>query len=193
MYSPRYVNFYHNTFVGNSYGAYIGTTTTAGANMTNIDMKNNIFKASTSYAVYVPTAPFQHALDGTTTCTTRAATNSGLLRCRLRVTLTAWQTANSTLNANSVNQPVTFMGTDDLHLITGANNLGTPISSVTTDIDGDVRSTTTPDIGADEYTPIADDARIEDIVGASGGCGDSTIAIYVAFQNFGLEHHLDER
>jgi hypothetical protein len=78
------------------------------------------------------------------------------------------------------------MGTDDLHLVTGANNLGTPITGITADIDGDTRSTTTPDIGADEYTPISDDARIEKIIGAAGGCGDSTTAVYVVFQNFGL-------
>jgi hypothetical protein len=78
------------------------------------------------------------------------------------------------------------MGADDLHLVTGANNLGTPITGITTDIDGDTRSTTTPDIGADEYTPISDDARISEIIGAAGGCGDSTTSVYVVFQNFGL-------
>jgi hypothetical protein len=101
-------------------------------------------------------------------------------------TLSAWQTANSAINANSVNSQVTYMGADDLHLVTGANNLGTPITGITTDIDGDTRSTTTPDIGADEYTPITDDARIDKIIGAAGGCGDSTTAVYVVFQNFGL-------
>jgi hypothetical protein len=79
------------------------------------------------------------------------------------------------------------MSSDDLHLITGANNLGTPIAGITTDIDGDTRNASTPDIGADEYTPISDDARIEKIIGAAGGCGDSVVAVYVAFQNFGLD------
>jgi hypothetical protein len=64
--------------------------------------------------------------------------------------------------------------------------MGTPMTGITTDIDGDTRSTTTPDIGADEYTPISDDARIDKIIGAAGGCGDSTTAVYVVFQNFGL-------
>jgi hypothetical protein len=34
-------------------------------------------------------------------------------------------------------------------------SLGTPIAAVTTDIDGDTRNATTPDIGADEGTFIA--------------------------------------
>ena len=184
MYSPRYVDFYYNTFAGTTYGAYIGTTTTAGAQMTNLNMKNNIFTASTSYSVYVPTAPlnvlgwdYNLYYTGSTTLAYYGAAYT---------TLSAWQTANSAINANSVNSQVTYMGADDLHLVTGANNLGTPITGISTDIDGDTRSTTTPDIGADEYTPISDDARISEIIGAAGGCGDSTTSVYVVFQNFGL-------
>ncbi|MES2922576.1 MAG: hypothetical protein V4819_13575 [Verrucomicrobiota bacterium] len=45
----------------------------------------------------------------------------------------------------------------DLHLVpTGnvlVNNTGTPVAGVTTDCDGDTRSLTTPDIGADELRP----------------------------------------
>ncbi len=45
----------------------------------------------------------------------------------------------------------------NLHLVpTGnvlVNNSGTPIAGVTTDYDGDTRSLTTPDIGADELRP----------------------------------------
>ena len=185
MYSPRYVNFYHNTFVGNTYGVYLGTTTAAGANSTHLDIRNNIFSANTNYSLYVPTAPdSMMAMDYNVYATSGAnlAYYGGAYS-----TLAAWQTAYSAFNGNSSDVPVTFMGVDDLHLITGANNLGTPIASVTTDIDGDTRSATTPDIGADEYTPISDDARIEAILGAEGGCGDSTIAVYVAFQNFGMD------
>ena len=72
-------------------------------------------------------------------------------------------------------------------MITGANNIGTPISGVTTDIDGDTRSTTNPDIGADEYSPIQTDALNDKIVGGNGGCGDSTTMLYTVFQNFGLD------
>jgi hypothetical protein len=184
MYSPRYVDFYYNTFSGATYGAYIGTTTTAGAQMTNINMKNNIFVAASNYSVYVPTVPLNvlswdynlYYTGGSSLAYYGSAYS----------TLSAWQTAVSAINAYSVNSQVTFMGTDDLHLVTGANNLGTPITGITTDIDGDTRSTTTPDIGADEYTPISDDARIDKIIGAAGGCGDSTTAVYVVFQNFGL-------
>lgn len=62
-------------------------------------------------------------------------------------------------NVNSQNIQPTFVSATDLHLstATGANNalnsLGTPLAGITTDIDGDPRSATNPDMGADEFTP----------------------------------------
>jgi hypothetical protein len=76
-----------------------------------------------------------------------AATGSG--------TLAAWQTATGA-NANSKNVVPVFTSATDLHLVVASNsgldNLGTPVAGITTDIDGDTRSTTTPDLGADEFT-----------------------------------------
>lgn len=67
--------------------------------------------------------------------------------------LSAWQTATSQ-DANSVYGDPSFTSATDLHCQgTTANNAGAALG-VTTDIDGDTRSTTTPDIGADEFTPL---------------------------------------
>lgn len=47
-----------------------------------------------------------------------------------------------------------FLSPTDLHVkSTAMNDSGAVISSITTDIDGQTRSTTFPDIGADEYVP----------------------------------------
>ena len=50
------------------------------------------------------------------------------------------------------NTAVPFIAADDLHITCGAavDNVGVPIAGITTDIDGNMRSATTPDIGADE-------------------------------------------
>ena len=37
--------------------SYLGTTTTAGAKATHLDIRNNIFASNTNYAIYVPTVP----------------------------------------------------------------------------------------------------------------------------------------
>ncbi len=69
------------------------------------------------------------------------------------ITLANWQTASGQ-DASSKSKLVNFVSATDLHL-TGSSNgdidlAGTPIAGITTDIDGDVRSTTFPYIGADE-------------------------------------------
>lgn len=49
----------------------------------------------------------------------------------------------------------TFFSTTDLHLCSQAlDNLGKPLMEVSVDIDNEPRNTKTPDIGADEYSPI---------------------------------------
>lgn len=61
-------------------------------------------------------------------------------------------------NLNSQNIAPVFSGLNDLHLPPinniGFNDLGTPIPSVTDDIDNQVRNATNPDIGADEYSTV---------------------------------------
>src|SRR5207249_3730740 len=54
-----------------------------------------------------------------------------------------------------------FTSLTDLHAHSAAiNNSGTTLAAVSDDIDGQPRSITTPDIGADEFTPSALDAAI---------------------------------
>jgi hypothetical protein len=73
-------------------------------------------------------------------------------------TLAQWQ-AGASQDANSISiMPVFVSAATDLHL-NPANNCriddkGTPIAGITSDIDGNTRSTTIPDIGADEFTSI---------------------------------------
>ncbi len=66
-------------------------------------------------------------------------------------TLAAWQTATAD-DANSLQLDPLFVSALDLHLqaASPALNLGTPLAGITVDIDGDARSATTPEIGADE-------------------------------------------
>jgi hypothetical protein len=66
-------------------------------------------------------------------------------------TLAEWQTATGG-DANAVFGDPLFTSASDLHLLSGspAINAGSPQPTVTIDIDGDPRSATTPEIGADE-------------------------------------------
>ena len=69
--------------------------------------------------------------------------------------LTGWQTATG-LDLNSISGDPNYASTSDpfdLHLIAPsvASNVGTPLTEVTDDFDGDPRDLSTPDIGADEF------------------------------------------
>ncbi|HEY0544516.1 MAG TPA: VCBS repeat-containing protein [Pyrinomonadaceae bacterium] len=76
-----------------------------------------------------------------------------------KATLAAWQ-AETGKDANSLSGDPLFTSSSNLHITpaTGTNpispvsNAGTPIAGVINDFDNDTRSTTTPDIGADEFT-----------------------------------------
>ncbi len=105
------------------------------------------------------------------------------------VDLAAWQAGDPSLNVNSLEgDPIFVSKPDDLHLLgTLANDAGDNSVGVSVDIDGDVRPqapSTIVDMGADEYTPLADDVEILDLLVASG-CGDSTTEVSAVFRNVG--------
>ena len=73
------------------------------------------------------------------------------------------------------NTAVPFISADDLHITCGSavDNAGVPIAGITTDIDGNMRSATTPDLGADEtQAPTAVSAVSRK---THGGAGDFDI------------------
>jgi hypothetical protein len=69
--------------------------------------------------------------------------------------LAAFQSASG-MEANSVSADPLFIAADDLHANGSAiNDIGTPLAApINIDFDGDLRSGTTPDLGADEFTPF---------------------------------------
>ena len=70
-----------------------------------------------------------------------------------RIDLASLQTASGK-DANSISENPSFVSSSNLHVKSAAlDGKATPISIVTDDIDGNPRDATTPDIGADEFTP----------------------------------------
>jgi hypothetical protein len=72
-----------------------------------------------------------------------------------KAAITDWRTVvTPNIDVCSFSANPTFVSTTDLHITTGTNTLlksgGTPISGITTDIDGATRNSTNPDVGADE-------------------------------------------
>ncbi|RYD54328.1 MAG: PKD domain-containing protein, partial [Sphingobacteriales bacterium] len=155
------VKYYHNTIVldandGNETSAAYGLYQTTLA--TDIDIKNNIFnvvRAGTGdkYGLYFVTATSvithdynNYFITGTNAFVGYNGTD--------RVTLAAWQAA-TTQDQNALAQNPIFAGAGIENYAPfnpGIDNKGTAIPAVTADINGVVRSATTPDMGAYEFT-----------------------------------------
>lgn len=170
-----------------NFGSGIRIGLASSTSFANLTLRNNIvfmdlFSSSTPaaryYAISGPSAAYSFGTGGqnhndyyinplNTQCVTGGlGTVSGNALGTQFATLANWQTAYTTpQDANSIQVDPGFVSASDLHISAGSttvNNLGTPIAGVTTDFDGDTRSVTTPDIGADEYTPVV-------CLAASGG------------------------
>jgi metal-sulfur cluster biosynthetic enzyme len=130
---------------------------------TNDDVRNNIFsntRVSTGTGV-------QYAIINSSTGGTMVSNYNDLVSSgnALNVlgrkgttdynSLATWQAATAG-DANSISAVPVFVSASDLHLSASGNvaidGRGTPIAAITTDIDGDTRNASTPDIGADEFT-----------------------------------------
>ncbi|MGB0402970.1 MAG: T9SS type A sorting domain-containing protein [Salibacteraceae bacterium] len=112
-------------------GRYFHNAANGAAFKTMIIDHNNFYAPSSYFSMTVP-----NGTSGTSTYTS----------------LTAYKASSYGTGALNVN-PVFFSATN-LHATSAAmNDSGAVISSITDDIDGEIRSTTAPDMGADEYTP----------------------------------------
>lgn len=101
-----------------------------------------------------------------------------------RANLSAWK-AGTSKDANSLSVNPVFFTNEDLHttLIT-LDSAGTTISGITSDIDGDTRNSSRPDIGADEFNSLPDNVGVTGILNNSGCDLDSQIVQVTVF-NFG--------
>lgn len=102
-------------------------------------------------------------------------------------TFAAWQTASARdTNSLAVN-PRFLSTTSGLPNSTAMNNQGTPIATVTTDVNGATRSTTTPDMGAHEYTPIPKDVAAVSLSRNNVGCFTNAEPIRAIIRNTGAD------
>ncbi len=97
-------------------------------------------------------------------------------------TLTDWKSAGFDANSVSAN-PYYTEGLDLRTGISALDNAGTPISSITTDIDGETRDATTPDIGADEYAASGLDLTIAEVFSPVSGCDLGSETVEIAIHN----------
>ncbi len=101
--------------------------------------------------------------------------------------LSSLQLASSD-NANTISIDPSYVSSSDLHAgSVSIFNAGTPIAEVPYDFDGDIRSTTAPCIGADEFILIGDDAGIKSLISPFAACPGDTANVIVELKNYGID------
>jgi hypothetical protein len=158
MYVQDYeeTDIFHNTSEGNP-GIRIN-------DQINTDIRNNVFVSSNDFAFESDDDLLAADVVDYNLYYSTGANPFDVGTGGVYADLAAWQTGDVLRNANSVEgDPIFASSGEDLHLIGSlANDIGDNTVGITDDIDGDVRSTTTPDMGADEYTPVAGDLALID-------------------------------
>ncbi|MFC2101178.1 NosD domain-containing protein, partial [Bacteroidota bacterium] len=112
--------------------------------------------------------------------------NFGEYNNTLISTFTNWKSISGK-DAHSLNLVPLFYSFTDLH--TGNPQLdatGIPIAAVTDDIDGDVRDSISPDIGADEFTVASLDAGVVELITPVNNANTGSQIVKIRFRNYGL-------
>lgn len=184
--TPNLDIFYNNILITgaqtNSAALYLDGSSTDSTMVKNNILTNN----AGGYAFYTVSVTNNKFTNNFNDLYTFGGTRFAKITTTVCADLAAFQTASAD-GANSVSYNPYYMSMVDLHI---ANNLmngtGTPLSGFTTDIDGDVRNTSTPDIGADEFDPSPWDATVLEFMSPIGACGlDSIEAVTIKIKNVG--------
>lgn len=185
--SSFYTNIYHNN-------VHITSTSTSAkavyiSSGGSVNIQNNILvNTGGGYAIYNNTSGNITTSDYNDLYAT--GTNIGAWSSSAVTNLAAWQAASGQ-DVNSISIDPLFVSPTDLHVQEiDLNDSGTPLAVVTDDIDGEARSATAPDIGADEFTPATNnDASIEEIVSPSADVPfpAQDQDVFVALKNNGID------
>ena len=183
----NYVDIFHNSThhaSTNGDAAFIG-------NISNVDVRNNIFAASNGgYALRSNSSPASFDdLDHNAYYGTGADLFfNSFGNINGVATLAAWQGVMG-LDANSIVADPLFVSSVDLHVNQSAlDSAAESVAEVSDDIDDELRDPTNPDIGADEISFLSGDIAVTAISGISSGCGlPDSVQITIALANNGTD------
>ena len=165
----------------NSICLYSGTVSDKAININSsspksFNIRNNIFSSfSSGFAISVNSLTILNVSDRNDLY----SNGPYVVSCNGNKDLAGWQTYSGQ-DKNSMRVDPGFYSFADLHINTASlNNKASIVSGITEDIDGDIRSST-PDIGADEFIPIANDAAVTELASPVTGCmGVDTVKVKI--------------
>ena len=193
-----YVSYYYNTIsldntgstAGSTYGFY-QTTAASGIEFKNNNISITRGGSGTKYVCYWSTNTSLISSDRNNLYVNSLGSGAqyvGYWNATTYASLANWQTANTNaFDQNSASSDPLYVNAAGGNLKPASasmNNIGTPISGITTDIDNVTRDVVTPDPGAYEFTPPADDAGVMGFVSPVAPCPGTAI-VSVTLKNYG--------
>lgn len=181
FYNSNYINFDFNSIksLGNSSYNNVYLSNGSYINMRN----NNIINSAGGRAIYNNSTSNVNTIDYNNYYT--SGTYIGTWGGTLQTTLSALQSASGK-DVHSMSNYITFYTDENLHVSgSSLDGMGTPVSGITDDIDGQTRNTTTPDIGADEFSIYPNDGGLISLQNSGNTCPGSAQNIVVSLKNFG--------
>ena len=180
LYDMDYTNVYYNSVnIHNSTNVNNRALDIEYGNF--VDSRNNILNSSEGYAYYV-LPPSNFTSDNN--CIYSSGSKFAFYNTEVS-DLSAWLGAsNRDSSSISVNPYFTSFNSFQTAQV-ALNGAATPIASVTTDIQGETRNATTPDIGADEFTPTGTDAAILSIITPTVPFAPGSYVVSAVLQNQG--------
>ncbi len=157
-----------------------------GYDNSNIILKNNIIDNRTGGKAFYSDSPVGSFTSDYNCLRSTGPYLIGAQYIGWKTSISSW-TSSTTKDINSVSTDPMFSSYMDLHFTNqNFDNLGTPVIGVTSDIDGEIRNTVTPDIGADEFTFLNTDIGFESVI-FDQYCNCQNQSIIVRVKNIGLQ------
>jgi CARDB/Right handed beta helix region len=160
----------------NSYALY----TYAGSNK---NLLNNIFaNMGGGYAIYASSSGIANSNFNDLFAT---GTNFGYWNGTIAVNLTAYRNASGK-ETNSLSVNPLFIADDNLHIAQSQlDSAGTGATGILVDFDGEIRSATYPDIGADEIAFLPDDIGAFAVIAPASDCAmGNAEPVTIRIQNY---------
>lgn len=183
VYYTDTTNFFYNTVNLNGSAATSNSFYLVSGNILNV-RNNNFANNANGYAYYISTMPTTLLSNYNNLYSSGSAIGYYSVS---RVDIAAWK-AGTLKDTNSVSANPTFTAYDNFHTFEiGLDGKGQAISSVTADIEGQVRSLTTPDIGCDEFDVAPINVGLTLIVQptTASACGSTGMFIKVRVKSAG--------
>lgn len=190
IYASSYIDVVYNS-VNSLQGSNSSSALNLGSGGGHYNVQNNTLVARSGYAFYASNILASSIIDYNNFYVDTLTSTKFVKFVSDHADLAALKVFDANNNQHAVSVNPLYYSSTDLHAQQiSIYNAATPIINVTTDIDSDIRSTTAPSIGADEFSPPAIDFGLVKVAHPiNSSCGfAANDSIVIRVKNYGLNN-----